>query len=147
MNSLRTRHATSSLSIYERRTDRQATKSFARNFLWSLLVLLALPSALFGQQGTLSDDAYTLLKENNKTTGDESRLKVKGVNVGGGSNAYIKFKLTSSLPQNTTGSNISKATLKLFVGNIHAAGSFDIYRVLGTGNAWSESTLTTNLAG
>ena len=37
------------------------------------------------------------------------------------------------------GTNIAKATLKLYVNKVNAAGTFDVYRVAG---AWTELGIT-----
>src|SRR5262249_12592147 len=43
----------------------------------------------------------------------------------------------------TTANDITKATLKLFVGKLHAAGSLDVFRVL---SGWSEQDPTVDPA-
>jgi hypothetical protein len=55
---------------------------------------------------------------------------------------YLKFTL-STLPANIPGSEVEKATLKLYVGKIEAAGKLDIYAVAGE---WDERTITANNA-
>ena len=54
--------------------------------------------------------------------------------------SYIQFDL-SSIPSGYTGSNVAKATLKLYVNSGTAAGSFNVDFVAGS---WSEKT--SNLA-
>lgn len=74
-----------------------------RGFLWtalvSLVVLLALPAAAFAQSA-LTDDADT----QNSTTSNLS--------LSAGSNVYLKFKLSSTLPPNTPGANVARANGK-----------------------------------
>lgn len=62
------------------------------------------------------------------------------VNVGGvpGSEGLLQFDLTK-LPAGTTASQISMATLRLFVTRVGAPGSVDIF---AAGSAWSEPAVT-----
>ena len=55
---------------------------------------------------------------------------------------YIQFDL-SSIPAGYTGANIAKASLKLYVNSVTAAGSFNVDYING---AWSEKTLNHNNA-
>ena len=51
------------------------------------------------------------------------------------SNSYLKFNL-STLP---SGAAVNKATLRLFISQVAAPGSFDVYQL---NNSWNESALT-----
>jgi hypothetical protein len=62
------------------------------------------------------------------------------VNIGGGNTALIQFDL-SGLPAGLTASQISKATMTLFVNTVGAAGAVDISQVTGP---WSELVVTNN---
>src|SRR5438067_4230910 len=112
---------------------------------WLMIVstalgLLMLSSRVsLAHQGTLSDDATVTIKKNDNH-GTDATLRIEAGN-GDASNVFVKFKLTSSLPAGTTAADISKATLKLFVGKLHTAGSFDVFRVL---SPWSEQDKTVN---
>ncbi|HSE38974.1 MAG TPA: DNRLRE domain-containing protein, partial [Blastocatellia bacterium] len=55
-------------------------------------------------------------------------------------NAYLKFIL-STLPVNTPGSEVEKATLKLYVGKIKSVGKLDVYAVAGQ---WDANSITAN---
>src|SRR2546427_3009428 len=86
--------------------------------------VLLLSSITFGQTGTLTDDAYTSTNSNVQSgnfSGKGPAIVVAGSNAkigdrpAGPANSYIKFKLTPSLPAGTTGDNVAKATLKLYV--------------------------------
>lgn len=55
---------------------------------------------------------------------------------------YIQFDL-SSVPAGFTGSNVAKATLKLYVNSVTTPGSFNVDYVNGT---WSEKTITASLS-
>src|SRR5438874_3325316 len=112
---------------------------------WLMIVstalgLLMLSSQVsLAQQGTLTDDATVTIKKNDNN-GTDATLRIEA-GSGDASNVFVKFKLTSSLPAGTTAADISKATLKLFVGKLHTAGSFDVFRVL---SPWSEQDKTVN---
>ena len=116
---------------------RRATK-----VLWASLIALVFwltPQASLAQQGTLTDDTTVMIK-NSENHGTDARLRLEA-GTGDASNVFVKFKLTSSLPAGTTAADISKGTLKLFVGELHTAGSFDLFRVL---SPWSEQDKTVN---
>ena len=117
------------------------SKSF--RLRWLIIVSIALvvlaPQTSLAQQGTLTDDATVTIKKNDNH-GTDATLRIEA-GSGDASNVFVKFKLTSSLPAGTTAADISKATLKLFVGKLHSAGSFDVFRVL---SPWSEQDKTVN---
>src|SRR5437868_4556976 len=110
---------------------------------WLIIVSLALvvlaPQTSLAQQGTLTDDATVMIKKNDNH-GTDATLRIEA-GASDASNVFVKFKLTSSLPAGTTAADISKATLKLFVGKLHTAGSFDVFRVL---SPWSEQDKAVN---
>src|SRR5215510_5074446 len=91
----------------------------ARNRLWtsrflltaplSLIILLTLPISSLAQSA-LADDAYVLLFQGDKNTGAEPNLSVSSR-----ANAYLKFNLSSTLPEATPGSKVGRATIKLYV--------------------------------
>ena len=116
---------------------RLRTGSVSLIALSSLLVLLALPLSSFAQ-APLTDDAHVSLSVSNVNQGTNANL-----NVSAGENIYLKFKLSSTLLANTPGSEVGRATLKLYIANIHTAGKLDIYTVSG---AWDESSITGNNA-
>ena len=110
---------------------------------WLIIVSITLvvltPQTSLAQQGTLTDDATVTIKKNDNH-GTDATLRIEA-GAGDASNVFVKFKLTSSLPAGTIAADISKATLKLFVGKLHTAGSFDVFRVL---SPWSEQDKTVN---
>lgn len=55
--------------------------------------------------------------------------------------SYIRFDLASYVPPGVNSSNVSKATLRLYVDAILSAGTFDVYLA---GAPWSENTVTVN---
>ena len=110
---------------------------------WLIIVSITLvvltPQTSLAQQGTLTDDATVMIKKTDNH-GTDATLRIEA-GAGDASNVFVKFKLTSSLPAGTIAADISKATLKLFVGKLHTAGSFDVFRVL---SPWSEQDKTVN---
>jgi hypothetical protein len=60
------------------------------------------------------------------------------LNIGGGATALLRFDL-STLPAGTTAAKLVKASLKLYVNRIGAAGAIE---VLGLNGAWDEATVT-----
>ena len=100
--------------------------------------LTRLGDAAVSAQLTPSDDAYTNTASPSNNFGAKPLLDVQSASQ----NTYILFDL-SPLPAGYTGSNISKATLKLYVNTVTSAGSFNVDFVNGT---WAEKTITSNLA-
>lgn len=99
------------------------------------LTLTAAPRASLGITGTLTDDSYT-------RTGSAAKfgkLPTLKLSLNGSSvqRTWIKFDL-STLPSGTVGSDISKATLTLWVNKISTTGAFEVHRVTGS---WDEETL------
>ena len=88
-------------------------------------------------QLTPSQDAYTNTAAPTTNYGDSKLLDVESSQT-----TYIQFDL-SVIPAGYTGSNITKASLKLYVNTVPKAGSFNVDYVNGT---WSENTITANLA-
>ncbi|HUD63963.1 MAG TPA: DNRLRE domain-containing protein [Candidatus Sulfotelmatobacter sp.] len=85
-------------------------------------------------QLTPSADAYTNTGSSSTNYGANALLDV----VSGSQTTYIQFNL-SSIPAGYTGTNVAKATLKLYVNAATTAGNFNVNYV---SSAWSESTIT-----
>lgn len=92
-------------------------------------------------QITPSQDAYT---DSAKPTENFGAAITLGVTNTGNSiqTSYIQFDL-SSIPAGYTGSNVAKATLKMYVNTATTGGSFNLDFVNGS---WSENKITANLA-
>jgi hypothetical protein len=99
-----------------------------------LLVALLLCPAVANAQHIVRDDTHV------KTASTTNFRDAERLIVGdsGKYTSFIRFDL-SMLPMEVTGNEIQKATLRLFVGVVGRAGSFDISRVQGD---WSEATLS-----
>ena len=110
-----------------------------RAILFSLAAIAFGPTAAMAQQATLTDDSQTSSNNPNQNFGSKVTFQVSGATLRG----FVKFKLTPNLPTGTTGSQIEKATLKLFVTAVNTAGTIDVYRVAG---AWDEGSITNNTA-
>jgi hypothetical protein len=115
----------------------------ARHRIMLAVLLFVILSALISAhaQITPSQDAHT---DSSKPTINFGTATTLGVANTAGSiqSSYIQFDL-SSIPSGYTGSNVAKATLKLYVNTVTAAGSFNVDLVAGS---WSEKTITANLA-
>ena len=88
-----------------------------------------------------TDDSYTQQNAPNANNGGAGTLDVLGSDTAART-AYIRFDL-SPLPPGLTGTNLSIATLDLFVNTAAKAGTFDVYLV---SSAWSEGSITFNTA-
>lgn len=108
---------------------------------WLLLVVtvMTLPTLLYAQS-PLSDDAQT---SNTTKSADKNFGSTATLTVSPSSNAYLKFRLNSTLPEGTTRANIAKATIKLYIGGISSPGKIDVYQVA---EPWEEAALTFNTA-
>jgi hypothetical protein len=89
-------------------------------------------------QLTPSQDAYTNTADPTTNYGAKTLLYVESASQ----TTYIQFNL-SSIPAGYTSADITKASLKLYVNAVTAAGSFNVDYVNGT---WSESTITASNA-
>jgi len=88
-----------------------------------------------------TDDSFTQQNAANTTHGSAASLDVLG-SATAARTTYIRVNL-SPLPAGLAGSNVSIATLDLFVNTVPAAGTFDVYLV---GSAWAEDAITYNTA-
>ena len=95
-----------------------------RTFFAALLVIVCLSGVTFAQS-VLIDDANTsnLPKDLDTNFGTNPNLTVAATNT-----AYLKFKLSPALPAGTEASQIAKATLKIYVGNVSTPGTIEIRR-------------------
>ena len=100
------------------------------SLLWAplsvLLLVLMLPCSSFAQ-AALTDDA-------DAHDGNNSNLDLNA-----GSNVYLKFKLSSTLPVDTPDSSVSKATVKLYLGAVKSPGVVDVYLLSSN---WNEKTIS-----
>ena len=111
-----------------------------------LAILLVAAGLLFwttvsfaGVDATLTDDARVVPAFPSTNFGASANLKVRG---SGPIRTFLKFDL-STLPPGTVGSDVSKATLTLWVNLLAAPGSVDVQPVSGT---WDEGSITATLA-
>ncbi len=107
---------------------------FAKKLSVSMLAAVFLGALASGQ--VLTDDANTQSGLPTKNFGGSIALI-----VGPGSNTYVKFNLASLGSVN--GSNLSKATLVVYVDAVLTSGTMDVYQVNG---AWAEGSITWNTA-
>jgi len=102
--------------------------------LFALLLSVLAMSAL--AQITPSDDSYTLTSTPTTNYGTKNTLLVESA----GATTFVRFDL-SSIPPSVTGSMVAKATLKIYIGTVTTAGSFNVDMVT---SSWTESTVTAN---
>ena len=98
------------------------------------LCVFMLPSIALAQSVPPSADTFSNSAAPNANYGSQPAVVVQH-----GANSYLKFNLTS-MPSGVT---VKKATLRLFVDAVAAAGKFDLYQV---NSSWNENTLTYNNA-
>jgi hypothetical protein len=123
------------------KTNMHVRFPFARKCLRATLMLVLMVATLVHAQITPSQDAYT--DTAHPTTNYGAAITLGVANTAGSiQTSYIQFDL-SSIPSGYTGSNVAKATLKLYVNSLTTAGSFNVDFVNGS---WSENKITANLA-
>lgn len=112
-----------------------ALNRFCLPALLPLALVVLLPDSLLAQQSTLTDDAHTSARRQNRNFGSEELLQV----VGTENRAFVRLRLTQNLPAGTVGNYVGKATLKLFISEVNTPGQVVVYRVTG---AWNEENIT-----
>ena len=129
MNPHETTYRVQSLFIRDRKSASARGRLRTGSFLWTallaLVVLLALPGASFAQSA-LTDDA------------DSKGGSTHNLSLSSSNNVYLKFKLSSTLPSNTPGSSVAKATIKLYLDAVKSPGTVDVYQLSSN---WSEKTI------
>lgn len=103
---------------------------------FGILFLLSWTAA--SAQITPSADAYTNAASPTTNFGTKPTLNLESASQ----TSYIQFDL-SSIPAGYTSANLAKASLKLYVNALSTGGSFNVNYVNG---AWSEKTITANMA-
>src|SRR5947209_6038706 len=112
------------------------------------VILLAAAFSLqaSAQNGTLTADAYTTPSSGNSNFSTTPSLIVSGaagnnsLTNGPNNRVWLQFDI-SNLPPGTTASQISSATLTLYMNRVYTSGAFDVNLVSGS---WAEGTLTEN---
>jgi hypothetical protein len=120
------------------KTNMHVRPPFARQCnLGAALMLVLLLATVAHAQLTPSGDAYTNTADPTTNYGASKLLDIESSQT-----TYIQFNL-SSIPAGYASSDITKATLKLYVNTATKAGSFNVDYVNGT---WTESTITASTA-
>lgn len=112
----------------------------------SRLILFAIFSCLFSLRPvaaldlTLTADAMTFTAAPTTNLGNAEFIgAANGYGPGlDSANSYLQFSL-STLPNGIVGSQISRATLSLFVSSVISGGSIDVYRI---NSLWNEALIT-----
>jgi hypothetical protein len=123
-----------SLSLPIRSRFGGETMTNLRTRLALLILSVLCPLTGVYAQITPSADAYTNTGSSSTNYGANALLNV----VSGSQTTYIQFNL-ASIPAGYTSTNVTKATLKLYVNAVSTAGNFNVDYVSG---AWSEATIT-----
>ena len=118
------------------RCEKEKTVKLIRTFYALLLMLTGVLSLPALGQITPSDDAYTLTSSPTKNFGTATTLEVGS----SGATTFVRFDL-SGIPSSVTGSMVAKGTLKIFVGTVATAGSFNVDLVT---SSWTEKSITAN---
>jgi outer membrane lipoprotein-sorting protein len=84
-------------------------------------------------------DSFTNSNQPTTNFGTNISLKIDGPVA---KNTYVRFEL-AGLPAGTIGSQISKATVELFVNTVNNPGTFDLFRVT---SPWNEASINFNNA-
>src|SRR5260370_16477741 len=109
--------------------------------LWFRFLLLTLLSSAAWAQLSVTDDTYVSGAAPTTANGSVGSVVVQGSSTGKPSYTAVRFDLTNL--GNLQTSQTQKATLKVYVSAVTAAGGFDVYEVQSsTPNLWSESALT-----
>ena len=98
-----------------------------------LLLLLGAPGPAAGGEPVLTDDAHVSFAAPARNLGASPGLVLQAP-PGRGTTVLLKFDL-SSLPAGTLGSDVVKATLRLWVSSVTTPGLFDVRTVR---SAWRE---------
>ena len=102
--------------------------------LFLIFGLMLCPSSSSAQQARLTDDGKVSSAQPTINFGSNPNLGV----LAGTERTFVKFDL-STLPAGTTGNNVAKATLRVWVNTVTTPGSMNVVRVT---SAWSEGTIT-----
>src|SRR6266481_2630239 len=115
----------------------------ARLVVVALILLAVIPGTAWAQL-TVTDDTYVSGATPTAANGSVGSLVVQGSTTGKPSYSYIRFDLTSLGA--ATGSQVQKATLRLYVSAVTVAGGFDVIEVTSP-TGWVEGTLIYNTSG
>jgi len=112
--------------------------SYLKSFIIAvgIIFISLLSSSVAFAQAALVDDAHV---NNSPKALDTNYGTSPNIPISPSGNAYVKFKIASTLPANTTGSDVAKATLKLYIGGVSTPGKIDLFLVT---SAWDETTIT-----
>ena len=102
----------------------------------AMLGVLFLPGVSFAVSAVLTGDT-SLSSLSSTPSGNNGVLKIQ--QAAPAQLTLLKFNPVVVLPAGTTGDDIAKATLKVFVNQVTTAGTFGIRVVTSD---WSEATLT-----
>src|SRR5712692_2861672 len=113
---------------------------------FTVVTMLAVIPGTAWAQLTVTDDTYVSGATPTTANGSSTSLVVQGSTTvpQKPSHSYVRFDLTSLGGVSST--QIQRATLRLYVTAVSAAGNFDVIEVTSP-TGWAESTLTYNTTG
>ena len=106
--------------------------------LLAILACLFCPVAVFATNAVLTDDTTVSRQSTRAPSRPLPTLNVTATKTGITQKAYLKFDF-STLPDGSTGAQISKATLRLFCDTVTSPGLMNVVPVM---SPWSEPTLS-----
>src|SRR4029453_1052261 len=120
--------------------DKGRVKSakYFRTQCLAILASVAFVSPAFGTEAVLTDDTAINIAIPKAFHRSSPLLGLAAARPGVTKQVYLKFDF-SNLPANSTGVQIEKATLRVYLRNVKAPGLLDVLPVT---SPWSEDTLT-----
>jgi hypothetical protein len=115
--------------------------------LWFRFLLLTLLSSMAWAQQVPTDDTYVTGVNPTTANGSSTSLVVQGSTTvpQKPSHTFIRFDLSTL--NGVSGTQIQKATLRLYVTAVSASGSFDLIELGASPTNWTEATLVYNTTG
>jgi hypothetical protein len=123
--------------------ERLRTMRFLVTAPLSLIILLTLPTPSFAQSALTDDATVPTFHGSANHGGGANHGSNPNLSVSHRENIYLRSNLSSTLPEATPGSEVRRATLKLYVGAIKTAGKLDVYAVAGE---WDQGNVNANNA-
>jgi len=115
--------------------------------LWFRFLLLTLLSSMAWAQQVPTDDTYVTGVNPTTANGSSTSLVVQGSTTvpQKPSHTFIRFDLSTL--NGVSGTQIQKATLRVYVTAVSASGSFDLIELGASPTNWTEATLVYNTTG
>jgi hypothetical protein len=115
---------------------KRGEKMLARISAILIFILIAAVGA-FGQ-ALLVADAHTASTSPNGNFGTNPAITISPTNT-----AYVRFKISRTLPAGTKGDDVARATVKFYLNKVTTPGKLDVSLI---SSDWDEKTITANHA-